>query len=528
MKSSEISIGSYTYDTGSGRIRHHDGSNVELRHQSREVLRVLAEAPGEVVGKDVFFDRVWGKAHVSEDSLAQCIAEIRQALGDKRRTIVETVPRRGYRLNGKVRHVRAPRNALIAGAVALVLIVGFAMIASLQTPEPAPRVVAVLPFADVSAGEHQGLLSDPVSDGILAHLARYPELTVIARGSSFRFRDPDRDMPAIGAQLGADYLVEGSLHSDGQHLVVTSALVDVEANAQVWTDRIEVELSDLFDAIAQIGQRVAFQIEATVSDAQVAQAGAHDVDALLLNLRARRASRGGLSAERNEAELALNREAVRLYPDEAWGHIGMAMSLRLRLRFGWAEDPVASLAEAIDHAETAVALSPENYAAHFALGRVRMQEGNQLRAIEAFERTLQLNPSSADAMNALAQSYLYLGQNAHALEALGQSALIDPLPSFVHSWASAWVLWQDERCEEAATAFARIPAPPPPAHKLLSAIHICLGETEAAAAALAVFLESAPNWTLDDETALHAPVWVFDGGRERWLADLKAAGLPES
>lgn len=527
MKSYEIGLGNHSFDRKTNRLTDPSGQDVALRHQTREVLKLMAEAPGETVDKASFFERVWGKAHVGEDSLVQCIAELRQALGDADRRIVETVPRQGYRLHaGNV--VRRPRSpgALAVASVMLLGAAGVVAIALWMRGEVESPVVAVLPFEDVSPIEHRGLLGEPVSDEILANLARYPELTVIARGSSFRFREPGRDLREIGAMLGAGYIVEGSLRFDGERVAVNAALVDVGENAQVWSDQIVTELEDLLLATAEIGKRVAHQVEAAVSEVRVVEIGSINPGALLLSLEARNAALRKLSRETNSAAIALSRRAVEAYPEEPWGHVGMATALRVQLRFGWADNPGTALAQAIAHAEKAVDLAPGNYAAHFALGRIRMQQGDQFSAIEAFDRALTLNPSSADTMNALAQSYFYLGRNEQSLEALAQAARIDPLPGFVHSWMSAWVLWQAERCGDAERAFAKIASPPPEAQKLSAVIKICLRRPGEAQAALAKFLASEPGWNLRQEEALHRGIWQHDAGRERWLADLKLAGLP--
>lgn len=136
------------------------------------------------------------------------------------------------------------------------------------------------------------------------------------------------------------------------------------------------------------------------------------------------------------------------------------MALRVQLGFGWTEVADETLAKAVEHAETAIRLAPGKLCGPFRTRPRRMQEGNQLRAIEAFDKALQLNPSAANAMNALAQSYFYLGQTDRALEILAQSARIDPLPGFIHSWMTAWVLWQDDQCDAASAAFARMSLPP--------------------------------------------------------------------
>ena len=489
---------------------------------------MLADVPGQVVSKAEFFERIWDGAHVSEDSLFQCIAEIRQAIGGEAKTVIETIPRKGYRLNPTPGASRSWAwrwlwAALVPIAAGLVAFYYFANPSS----APAPRVIAVLPFQDDSVGPNQNQLGDLLSAEILASLARFPQLSVIARNSSFRFREQDRDLSEIADQLGADLILEGSQHLDGSQLRVTAQLINVEKNSRIWSDQIDTDLGDLLKVSTEISRRIANSVEAFVAEAQAQPGGQNTVDALLLNQKARRFLISGPSKENVEAAISAGTEAVTRYPDQAWGHIAVAFALRTKLRFGWSDDPQGDLQAAIDHAQKAVSLAPDNFTAHFALGRVRMQEGNQIAAIAAFEAALLLNPSSADVLNALAQSYFYLGQNERALEVLARSAQIDPLPGFIHPWMSAWVLWQDQQCDQAYESFQRIPSPRPPARKLEAVIQVCRGEVAQASKALATFLSAQPDWTVNKERNLHEVQWIADGALPRWLDGLIAAGLPE-
>jgi hypothetical protein len=88
------------------------------------------------------------------------------------------------------------------------------------------------------------------------------------------------------------------------------------------------------------------------------------------------------------------------------------------------------------------------------------------------------------------------------------------------------VLWQEERCEDASTAFARIASPPPASQKLASVIETCLGNTDAARAALSTFLDATPGWTLAKEIELQEGVWKYEPGRDRWIRSLAEAGMP--
>ena len=111
-KSAEtIGFGGFVFLTKSRELRTVLGKAVDLRSQSSEVLSVLAARPGEIVSKDTLMRAVWPDTFVTDDSLTQCVADIRRALGDDRHMIVETLPKRGYRLNADRPEVADPNAA---------------------------------------------------------------------------------------------------------------------------------------------------------------------------------------------------------------------------------------------------------------------------------------------------------------------------------------------------------------------------------------------------------------------------------
>jgi DNA-binding winged helix-turn-helix (wHTH) protein len=157
-----LAIGGAVVDLVAGRVRAPDGTETELRGQSAGVLRVLAARRGETVTKDELHQAVWGDIAVTEDSLVQCVTDIRRALGDAR-VEVQTLRGRGYRLAADLAATPPARwwrpSALLAGAVTLLVLAG-AVIWSLRgdapqaTAPPAARggpAVAVLPFENLAA-----------------------------------------------------------------------------------------------------------------------------------------------------------------------------------------------------------------------------------------------------------------------------------------------------------------------------------------------------------------------------------------
>ena len=205
-------------------LRTTGGAIVPLRSQSAELLAVLAARAGEVVPKSELMKAVWADIAVTDDSMVQCVADIRRALGDEQHNVVQTFPKKGYRLNvdgqitpGPVAVRRAsvrprlPRLLALAAVLVLAVVIVAGQQAFRTVPagsDDMPRI-AVLPFDDFSSGDDKGYLSDAISEGIITELARSKTYSVIARNSSFRYRDKPTDVPRIGEELGVDYVPRG-------------------------------------------------------------------------------------------------------------------------------------------------------------------------------------------------------------------------------------------------------------------------------------------------------------------------------
>ena len=264
-KSAEtITFRGFVFLTKSKELRTVEGKVVDLRSQSAEVLSVLAARQGEIVSKDALVQAVWADTFVTDDSLVQCIADIRRALGDDEHVIVETFPKRGYRLNAdplgaadsattgtEASQTRSSRRSFILVAVVLVAVaIGTYYGAEIWRAVPVPSHdmprIAILPFDDMSTGADKGYLSDAIAEGIITELSRSKTYAVIARNSSFKYRDQPTDARQIGAELGVDYLLEGSQQKNGDRLKVSAQLLNAHDGSDLWANTYNREIGDLF------------------------------------------------------------------------------------------------------------------------------------------------------------------------------------------------------------------------------------------------------------------------------------------
>ena len=531
MKSSELQLGVYVFNTEEARLYGHDGILVPLRHKSLEVLKMLAEKPGQTILKDEFLETVWNGTHVSEDSLAKCIADIRKTIDDHDRHLIETIPRKGYKLvPGPHSNSIQPRYKYAIFAVMMLIIGAAALLSDRNRVSNIDRpVVAVLYFKNLSAEPHRDYLSDAISEGLIVNLARYPEFVVISENSSFQFSSEPVDVQKTSQLLGADFLLIGSQQFDGSTIRVTAQLIDAETGIYVWTESIDAELGDIFAVNEALSRRVAHAVADKVEDIEATKRSDNEADAMFRFFKAHQIINQKFSRESIELAMALNTKNVNDYPDEPWGHIGLSLNLRVLVRFGWTDGtPEEVLKRSLDHAQLAVKLAPQNYTARYALGKVFMQSGDLNRAIQELTIAVELNPSAALTLNGLAMPYFFLGRTDEALEALAKAEVYDPLGDFVHHWMKAWALWQDHQCEKALLSLNNLSELPTETYKLLAVINICRGDTDAAKEALYYFTSRYPDWNITEESNLHASVWMHTESLDRWLSELSAAGLPPS
>jgi TolB-like protein/DNA-binding winged helix-turn-helix (wHTH) protein len=258
--SGRLDLAGLTLDLWREELRDSDGKRIELRNRSFSVLRHLATSAGRVVTKDELLKANWQGVTVTEDSLTQCISEIRRALGDVGRDLIRTVPRRGYMIvlperppvDADLSVLAKPKEAAwyrdprigvpaLLGAVLLAVWGPWMLMRGTSAVLPAPTVVsrgptvAVLPFENASGDVSQDVLADGLTQALISALGRFDELRVLARGATGRYKGRMPSATDLGRVLGVDYVVDGNLRRDGSATRVDIQLSDARAGAQVWS-----------------------------------------------------------------------------------------------------------------------------------------------------------------------------------------------------------------------------------------------------------------------------------------------------
>ena len=196
-------------------------------------------------------DAVWGGRFVADATIDSRIAAARRAIGDSGslQALIRTVPRRGFRFVGTV-SVEASTERSPAPAL-------------LDLPS-----IAVLPFTNFGNDPRQEYFSDGITEDIITELSRYSELLVIARFSSFRYKGQAPDIRQVGRELGARYVLEGSVRREGSRIRISAQLIDAQTGTHRWGERYDREIKDVFAVQEAVARQVAAILAVHVNRAE--------------------------------------------------------------------------------------------------------------------------------------------------------------------------------------------------------------------------------------------------------------------
>ena len=528
----EIRLGQIVFELDSRDLRDEAGNRIELRNKSSEVLAFLASHPDQIVTKSDIMDAVWPDVTVSDESLSRCVADIRRAIGDKEQSVLKTHVGKGYSLAvstvPSMRRRIMPVAVIVLGVVAVVV----GAIWALTRPEPVanetPRI-AVLAFDDLSADDDKGWLGDGIAEGVITELAGYREFLVIARNSSFSFRDKATDISEIASKLNADYVVEGSKQKFGDRLRVTVQLIDGHDSTHIWADEYDADIGELFEVQSKIVRSIATQIGRELAWSPPQSGGRDKVNALHFYFLGNKAF-----SERNPKALGraidFYEQAIDADPDAAFGYIGMATVIWSDITQGWiyADVPYEELLQrGIDYAEAAIATDPTNYASHIARGDLHMSAGELEDAIVRYKTAAELNPSSSTAMAVAAEPLLYLDRTEEALAMMDRAIEVNPIvPGWYYNVQSR-IFWHAGRCEEGKEAIKKRANMREWDLRALIVNLVCLGELDEARAAGKRILELKPDFTVSGHAERVRNVMANQEYFDRWMESLRAAGLPQ-
>ncbi len=366
-------------------------------------------------------------------------------------------------------------------------------------PLPDKPSIAVLPFINMSGDREQEHFADGISEDIITALSRIRWLFVIARNSSFAYKERDTDVKRVANELGVRYVLEGSVRKTATRVRITAQLVDARSGAHHWAERYDRDVTDIFVLQDEVAQNVAAAIEPRlllVEGSRSHNRPPADLDAWELVARAMgrfwRVTRDDV-----EAAVAMLREAIARYPDYGPGHSMLAFSLVLAGHFGYL--PMFEVPRlAVESARRAVELDDNDPWAYLALGYVAFVARQSDDAVAQFRRAIELNPNFAAANGYLGYAQAFDGRSNEAIENLSLAMRLSPHdrqnPIFMGGTAVAHYLAKryDQAVEWARKAVQHGPSMTAP-YRILCASLAQAGRIDEARAILARARELQPH-----------------------------------
>jgi TolB-like protein/DNA-binding SARP family transcriptional activator len=402
---------------------------VAMEPQVFDLLLYLLQNRDRVVSRDDLIAAVWNGRIVSESTLSTRITAARKAIGDtgEDQILIKTYPRKGIRFVGDLQMIGAERLVeRVQGQSAPP--------SPVQSTPTAPiewggrPSIAVLPFSNLSDDVEQDYFSDGITEDIITALSKYRSLAVIARNSSFTFKTTGGDARSMGLTLGADYLVDGSVRKTTDRVRVTTQLVETETGRQLWAERYDRDLKELFVLQDEITTAIAARIEPEVGAAERTRAERKAVPALhawdFFRLGTKHFYKS-TPADNREAQRLLRR-AIELDPmlAEAYGFLSYAIVVNMT--YFDAEPSEETLQEALSVGRKGVALDEQDGLIRFTYGRALLAAKAYGDAIAELEIAIDLNPYLAPSYCGLGDSLTYEGRFDEAIPHFRKAIELSP------------------------------------------------------------------------------------------------------
>ena len=519
----------WTVDAATGRLFRGD-EEIRLEPKVMEVLVYLAGRPGEVVSRTDLEEQVWNQAVVSYETLTSTIQKLRRAFDDDARNpqVIETLSKRGYRLiapvtliesadtdlpavgmvdefvwGGDPRNLSARRLALLFAVLAVILGGWWLLDRTAPSPEATrtePPSVAVLPFDNMSGDQQQEYFSDGMTEDLITDLSKIPGLLVISRSSSFSYKDKPKDIRDIARELGARYVIEGSVRKAGGMVRINAQLINAATGHHLWAERYDRDLKDVFALQDEIGEEIVRalalklgpEVRKTLKKADTGNLEAYDIFLQGRNLFIQ------FSKDTTYRSRQYFEKAIELDPKYAHAYALLAWTYAFEHTNGWnvADQPLLTAEKLADRA---IALDDKMPVAYFAKGLAFRERREYAKALAEARKSIDIDPNYANGHVLMATLLYYSGQPAEGLKMIDKASRLHPLHPSNYPFHRGQALFILKRYDEAIAAFKSGLKQNPSSQRLrvwLAATYAQTGRQEDAEWETEQVLVSDPNFSL--------------------------------
>ena len=395
-------------------------------------------------------------------------------------------------------------------------------------PLPDKPSIAVLPFDNLGGDPEQEVLSDGLTNDIITDLSKFKHLFVIASNSTFSYKGKAVKVQQVAEELGVRYVLEGSFQRAGERLRINVQLIDATTGHHLWAERYDRNASDFFTIQDDISRTIVGSLASQVTEAEIKHALGKETDDLGAYDYYQRAWKlfFTFSKEANNQALELLEKAIELDPDyaRAYGLLSWVHAHNSSQRYSWGQNPERSLDLALESARKAIALAPDDYFSHWALGFALSLDGDFDRASAGYERALALNPSDTTLLANMSEVLYKTGRAEQAIAQIKLAIRINPRHPEWYLWDLGIAQYFAEQYQEALDTLNRMSNPSNGVRRIRAAVLVRLGRLEEAREVMSKFIETDLDSTLEE---MEDSAWKDREYLDRWIDDLRTAGLPE-
>ena len=504
----------FTLDVVRGGLFAEDGTQLALRPKSFDLLRYLVVNAGPLVDRDELMKAVWPTVFVTEDSIAQCVKDIRRALGDQTQRLLRTAQRRGYLLD-----VTASTVAEGASPAATVA----AAAAPLPLPTANRPMLVVLPFENLGDDPEQHYLASGVTADLVTDLTHFEELQIVS--------PPALASSSAAIPKEASYIVAGSVRRAEGRIRITIRLDDAHTGISLRAERFDRSLGDLMALQEELGEslpaHLVIQVEREATR-RSRRRPSTSLDAYDLCLRGRELQLRVTEPDTHAARELFDR-AIKLDPEYATAYAWQAYTVQRGFTWLWGEPKEREATKlALRLARRAVELEPGSSLCLSRLAVILMLNHDWDEALETGRAAVRANPCAAESRYDYGDVLAHAGNPAEAEREVLLAHRLNPFHPPHWRVPLARALIRTGRWEEALAELHFCNARMPqyiPCLQSLAAVSAELGHIEEARAAVAAMLYQTPGLTVQDfrERAFFRDLAMLEYHRRGFRAD----GMPE-
>ena len=520
-----------------------EGDRIPIEPQVFDLLVYLIRNRNRIVTREELIDAVWNGRVISEATLSSRVSAVRRVIGDNGndQSLVRTHHKRGFRFVGRVEDAQQSCEVPAANRVQQQVLVentesraqsgAAASRPALALPDKPS--IAVLPFQNRSGDPVQEYFADGLTEDIITGLSRQRWFFVIARNSSFAFKADAVDVRNVAGELGVRYVLEGSVRKASGRVRVTAQLIDACKGVNLWADRYDRDLANIFELQDEITNRVIDSVGSQIIVAEAARVqrkSPQSIEAWDLVMQAL-PHMWRMTVEEQRIAQDLLQQAVALDADYAhahallgWTHLCM-FNLNTRMPIGEFTD------KALDSGGRALALDEQDHWGHLVVGLGYSRRRRPEPAVMHLSKSIELNPNFALGYAGLGYAYACGGEPERGLESLEQAQRLSPCDPFLAIYAPVgryMALFGMKKYEETIAvcrAYAALHPHHAGAWRLMTTSLGLLGKIDEAREALSRTLALQPD--LSSAHVANNTVFANPDDRARFLLGLQKAGLKD-